>query len=157
MLGADIDGLFSQALRGGYDDNDPWNAVQALCEIGTREVFEKAVRWTESDQPLVRARGLDVIAQIGKTPEHPSNSFPHDAYKVAADAKLFLHARNDQTIPIEHGRKVFAAAAEPKEFVELNAGHADGYKADRARYYAAIDAFIKRVTAPVPVVAGTAR
>jgi hypothetical protein len=71
--------------------------------------------------------------------------------------KLFLHARNDQTIPIVHGRKVFAAAAEPKELVELNAGHADGYKADRARYYAAIDAFIKRVTAPVPVVAGTAR
>ena len=71
--------------------------------------------------------------------------------------KLFLHARNDQTIPIEHGRKVFAAAAEPKEFVELNAGHADGYKADRMRYYAAIDTFIKRVTAPAPVVAGTAR
>jgi len=71
--------------------------------------------------------------------------------------KLFLHARNDQTIPIAHGRKVFAAAAEPKEFVELNAGHADAYTADRARYYAAIDAFIRRVTASAPVVAATAR
>src|SRR6185503_6440343 len=60
--------------------------------------------------------------------------------------KLFLHARNDETIPIEHGRKLFAAAAEPKEFVELNAGHADAYAADRVRYYAAIDAFIRRVT-----------
>ena len=69
--------------------------------------------------------------------------------------KLFLHARNDQTIPIAHGRKVFAAAAEPKEFVELNAGHADGYTADRARYYGAIDAFIRRVTSPTPVVAAT--
>ena len=67
--------------------------------------------------------------------------------------KLFLHARNDRTIPIEHGRKVFAAAAEPKEFVELNAGHADGYKADRATYYGAIDAFIRRVIGPTPVVA----
>lgn len=71
--------------------------------------------------------------------------------------KLFLHARNDKTIPIAHGRKVFAAAAEPKEFVELNAGHADGYKADRARYYSAIDAFIKRVIVPTPVVAASAR
>lgn len=71
--------------------------------------------------------------------------------------KLFLHARNDRTIPIEHGRKVFAAAAEPKQFVELNAGHADGYKADRTTYYRAIDAFIRRVTTPVPVVAATAR
>ena len=71
--------------------------------------------------------------------------------------KLFLHARNDRTIPIDHGRKVFAAAAEPKEFVELNAGHADGYLADRDRYYGAIDAFIKRVIVPAPVVAASAR
>ena len=71
--------------------------------------------------------------------------------------KLFLHARNDQTIPIEHGRKVFAAAAEPKEFVELNGGHADAYTADRTRYYGSIDAFIRRVTAAPPVVAATAR
>ena len=71
--------------------------------------------------------------------------------------KLFLHARTDETIPIEHGRKVFAAAAEPKEFVELNAGHADAYTADRTRYYGAIDAFIKRVTVTRPVVAATAR
>ncbi len=71
--------------------------------------------------------------------------------------KLFLHARNDGTIPIAHGRRLFAAAAEPKEFVELNAGHADAYSADRSRYYGAIDAFIRRVTAPAPVMGGTAR
>jgi fermentation-respiration switch protein FrsA (DUF1100 family) len=71
--------------------------------------------------------------------------------------KLFLHAKNDMTIPIAHGRAVFAAAAEPKEFVELNAGHADAYEADRTRYYGAIDAFIRRVIVPAPVVAATAR
>ena len=71
--------------------------------------------------------------------------------------KLFLHARHDGTIPIAHGRRLFAAAAEPKEFVELNAGHADGYTADRVRYYGAIDAFIRRVTASPTVVAKTPR
>ena len=71
--------------------------------------------------------------------------------------KLFLHARNDETIPIAHGRKLFAAAAEPKEFVELNAGHADAYSADRARYYGAIDAFIRRVTGTAPAVVTSAR
>ena len=71
--------------------------------------------------------------------------------------KLFLHARNDRTIPIEHGRRLFAAAAEPKQFVELNAGHGDAYTADRAMYYGAIDAFIRRVTARAPVVATTPR
>jgi fermentation-respiration switch protein FrsA (DUF1100 family) len=71
--------------------------------------------------------------------------------------KLFLHARDDRTIPIEHGRKLFAAAAEPKDFVELNAGHADGYSADRARYYGAIEAFIRRVIAASPVTAAPTR
>ncbi|HEX6047632.1 MAG TPA: alpha/beta hydrolase [Gemmatimonadaceae bacterium] len=67
--------------------------------------------------------------------------------------KLFLHARNDETIPIAHGRRVFAAAAGPKEWVELDAGHGDAYAAERARYYGAIGAFIRRVVAPTPVVA----
>ena len=71
--------------------------------------------------------------------------------------KLFLHARYDRTIPIEHGRAVFAAAAEPKQFVELEAGHGDAYSADRTTYYGAIDAFIRRVTARAPVVAATPR
>jgi len=60
--------------------------------------------------------------------------------------KLFLHGRDDRTIPIEHGRRVFAAAAEPKEWVELNGGHADAYTVDRAHYYGVIEAFIRRVT-----------
>ncbi len=71
--------------------------------------------------------------------------------------KLFLHALHDRTIPIEHGRAVFAAAKEPKQFVELDAGHGDAYAADRAKYYGAIDAFIRRVTAPPPIVAATPR
>ena len=71
--------------------------------------------------------------------------------------KLFLHARHDRTIPIAHGRAVFAAAAEPKQFVELEAGHGDAYDADRTTYYGAIDAFIRRVTAPAAVVVGTSR
>ena len=71
--------------------------------------------------------------------------------------KLFLHARNDRTIPIEHGRRVFAAAAEPKQWVELDAGHADAYTVERAKYYGAIGSFIQRVVTPPPVVAGVAR
>ena len=71
--------------------------------------------------------------------------------------KLFLHARHDETIPIEHGRRVFAAAPEPKEWVELDGGHGDAYSVARARYYAAIQAFIHRVAMAAPVVAATRR
>jgi uncharacterized protein len=69
--------------------------------------------------------------------------------------KLFLHARNDRTIPIEHGRRVFAAAAEPKEWVVVEGGHADAYTTDRAHYFSTVDAFIRRVVRPAPVVAAT--
>ena len=63
----------------------------------------------------------------------------------------------DEVIPFEHGTRVFAAAPEPKEFVELDSGHADAYLAARATYYGSIDAFIKRVVGQQPVVAATSR
>ena len=42
----------------------------------------KAAAWTESVEPLERARGIDVIAQLGKTADHPSNSFPQESYDI---------------------------------------------------------------------------
>ena len=86
MAQPDIDALFAETLLGDYDDHKPWDAVQSLRRIGTREVFNKAVAWTESAVPLERARGLDVIAQLGKTAEHPSNNFPQESYDVAVNA-----------------------------------------------------------------------
>jgi HEAT repeat protein len=84
MAEATMDELFAQTLLGDYEDDEPWQAVQSLRRIGTRDVFDEAVKWTESAEPLVRARGLDVIAQLGKTAEHPSNSFPQESYDVVA-------------------------------------------------------------------------
>ncbi len=65
MAQPDIDALFAETLLGDYDDK-PWDAVQSLRRIRTPEVFNKAAAWTESVEPLERARGLDVIAQLGK-------------------------------------------------------------------------------------------
>ena len=86
MTDGDIDELFAQTLKGAYDDDKPWDAVLSLHRIGTRQVFDKAVERTESAEPLERARGLDVIAQLGRTSEHPSNSFPQESYDVVVKA-----------------------------------------------------------------------
>jgi HEAT repeat protein len=83
MAHPDIDALFAETLLGDYEDDKPWDAVQSLRRIGTREVFNKAAAWTESVEPLERARGLDVIAQLGKTADHRSNSFPQESYDIA--------------------------------------------------------------------------
>jgi HEAT repeat protein len=85
MASAHIDELFAQTLVGDYEDEAPWRAVRELRRIGSREVFDKAVEWCHSSESLTRARGLDVLAQIGKTADHPNNSFPDESFSVVAN------------------------------------------------------------------------
>ncbi len=56
--------------------------------------------------------------------------------------KLFLHARADEVIPFAHGRRLFEAAAEPKEFVALRGGHGDAFEVDSAAYFGAVGRFV---------------
>lgn len=61
----DVATLFSQTLQGEYDDDLPWEAVDSLRRLGTPEVFDRAVKWCRSPNDKRRARGVDVLAQIG--------------------------------------------------------------------------------------------
>lgn len=56
--------------------------------------------------------------------------------------KLFLHARADDVVPIDHGERLFALAPEPKRFVRLAGGHGDAFLVDSAAYYGAIATFL---------------
>ena len=71
----EIEDLFAQTLVGDYEGERPWEAVWKLPLIGSRKVFDHAAQWCGSEEPLVKARGLDVLAQLGKTVEHPRNTF----------------------------------------------------------------------------------
>jgi hypothetical protein len=57
--------------------------------------------------------------------------------------KLFLHARQDDVVPIAHGRRLYDAAPPPKTFVELGGGHGDSFEADSAVYFGAIARFLE--------------
>jgi uncharacterized protein len=59
--------------------------------------------------------------------------------------KLFLHAREDEVIPIQHGRRLFEAALPPKTFVELRGGHGDAFQVDSATYFSSISRFISGI------------
>src|ERR1041385_1759907 len=80
MASDQIDELFAQMLMGDYDDELPWKAVSDLRRIGTREVLDRAAAWCKSGNPMERARGASVLAQLGKTAEHPTNNFPEESY-----------------------------------------------------------------------------
>jgi|SRR5579859_6846180 len=56
--------------------------------------------------------------------------------------KLFLHSPQDDVVPYEQARRNFAAAAEPKRFVDLKGGHNDGFLEMGPAYPAAIRDFL---------------
>jgi len=57
--------LFAETLMGDYDDEHAWNAVWALISKGTPEVFEEAIAFCNSKEPLKRSRGLNILAHFG--------------------------------------------------------------------------------------------
>ncbi|MCG3131459.1 MAG: hypothetical protein FLDDKLPJ_02251 [Phycisphaerae bacterium] len=59
--------------------------------------------------------------------------------------KVILHGVEDALIPISMGRALFAAAAEPKSFIETPGDHADGGLLSDPRYVGEVDEFLRRV------------
>jgi HEAT repeats len=84
MRPEEIDNTFAKMLIGDYDDDEPWKAVHDLRQTGTREVFDRAAEWSASENPLRRARGVDVLAQLGRTADHPSNNFPNESFAIVS-------------------------------------------------------------------------
>jgi fermentation-respiration switch protein FrsA (DUF1100 family) len=58
---------------------------------------------------------------------------------------LVMHSPGDEIIPYSHGRALFEAANEPKQFVELRGGHNDALLLSRERYAREVDAFLQTV------------
>jgi HEAT repeat protein len=88
---AEIDELFAKTLVGDYDDEDdeggPWEAVSALQAIASdetagRPVFDKAVQWARDKKPAKRRRGVDILAQLGKTEDSPDVVFAKESYAI---------------------------------------------------------------------------
>ena len=83
MTAEEIDALFARTLVGAdLDDERAWEAVNTLRDTGSREVFERAAAWCADADPLKRARGADVLAQLGwstdraRRKDFSSESFP---------------------------------------------------------------------------------
>jgi fermentation-respiration switch protein FrsA (DUF1100 family) len=56
--------------------------------------------------------------------------------------KLFIHGSEDPTVPVDHGRRLFDAAASPKEWYEVpRAGHSELHRHGGLRYYGRLQRF----------------
>ena len=57
---------------------------------------------------------------------------------------LIAHSRDDDIIPYAHGRALFEAANEPKQFLDLAGGHNDGFIFMRDAWVQAVAGFLAR-------------
>lgn len=57
--------LFAKTLSDDYDDDGAWDAVWTLRLMGTPEVYKACIQFCRSDEPLKRARGIDVLGLFG--------------------------------------------------------------------------------------------
>jgi len=57
---------------------------------------------------------------------------------------LIVHSRDDEIIPFEHGRRLFEAANEPKQFLEIRHGHNDGFVLSGPLYTTGLAEFLAR-------------
>ena len=58
--------------------------------------------------------------------------------------KLFIHSPEDEIIPYDQGMKLFARAAEPKEFLKLRGDHNEGFLQSGELYINGLDQFIAK-------------
>jgi fermentation-respiration switch protein FrsA (DUF1100 family) len=63
---------------------------------------------------------------------------------AAACPVLVIHSREDDLIPYDEGERLFARAREPKQFLQLQGGHGNGFLVSRETYVRGIDDFLER-------------
>jgi fermentation-respiration switch protein FrsA (DUF1100 family) len=56
---------------------------------------------------------------------------------------LIAHSPEDEIVPFEHGRALFAAANPPKQFLELAGGHNDGFIFMRESWVSVLGDFLE--------------
>ncbi len=57
---------------------------------------------------------------------------------------LIVHSLDDEIIPVQHGRDLFAAANEPKELLEIRGSHNEGFLVSGRSYIDGLDGFLTR-------------
>jgi HEAT repeat protein len=77
--------LFLASLQEDYEDEAAWDAIGVLRRRGTQEVLQLAVRNCQSTVPLERARGLDVLAQLGARNPQSERAHFNDSVTIAIE------------------------------------------------------------------------
>ena len=89
----------------------------------------------------------DVAAQLYPwLPVRWLSRYQYDTRKKLADIHspvLIAHSRDDEIISYSNGERLFEAANEPKQFLQLRGGHNDGFFVSGKDYIQGLDGFLE--------------
>ena len=154
--------------RGTYDDAQAaWYYLVAERGIEPRRivVFGRSLggavgAWLAGQLPAAEAPAAVIIessfssgADMARRlyPVFPARLLTRLKYPVVefvADLRcplLVVHSRDDEIIPYSMGRAIYAAAPEPKSFLELRGDHNSGFWISRDVYTAGLERFLSEV------------
>lgn len=88
-----IEDLFEDTLKGEFYEDAPWEAVFTLRagfkdKKSLNKIFQKALEFCQSDNPLKCARGINVLAQLGA----PKTTYQEACLNIALQN---LHNKSD--------------------------------------------------------------
>ncbi len=58
---------------------------------------------------------------------------------------LVIHSRDDEIVPLHHGKAIFAAAGDPKAFLEIRGTHNDAFLRDEQNYLSGLRSFLDQL------------
>ncbi len=157
------------AIRYLHDrgDIDPTKIIFLGESLGSAVAVEMATR--HGCAALILESPFLSIPEMAKAsfPFLPIGSFLQTRYDTLSKIKqvraplLIVHGESDEIVPFQHGRRLFEAAREPKEFYGIKgAHHNDLYLVGGKAYLEILNRFLSRVTkgepprAPAPRPAG---
>lgn len=104
----------------------------------------------------VEAAALVLEAAFTSLPDAGAHHYPYLPVRLLSRVKfenverlnrchlplLIVHSEEDEVVPYSHGRRLFDAAGEPKQFLTLRGGHANAFVASNDIYVDALDRFL---------------
>ena len=147
--------------KGTYRDAEAaWNYLNHRQGISGKQIIifgrslgASIAGWLASKHTpaaLIIESGFTSIPSMAKRfyPFLPIRWLTHIKYNTKQYVKnvscpvMVTHSKNDEIIPYDEGREIFEAAAEPKQFLDMQGGHNDGFIVSGPSYVNGLKAFI---------------
>ena len=147
--------------QGIYRDAEAaWHYLAGTLDTPTNRiiVFGRSMGASAAAWLAAKHRPLALIVESSFTsvPDIASEYYPwlpvrwlsrlrHSAKKLVRESDspvLVIHSRDDEIVPFHHGESIFAAANEPKSFLEIRGTHNDAFLRDEPNYLAGLRSFL---------------